>query len=199
MSKTFKCKCVLLGYQNTGKSCLVDRYVNDKFDNISQATIGCAFSLKHYFIDNSKVVFEIWDTAGNEKYFSILPMYFRNSDIILICIDLSNSDNIMNEIDYWIEYIDNIIDISSKIICIVGTKSDIKKTNFQNKDIIEEKYPDLFYIETSAKNNFNIDNLFSHCAQEVIKQNEALKNDIDLYAPFIIETESSCIDKCKMS
>ena len=126
-------------------------------------------------------------------------MYFRNSDIILICIDLSNSDNIMNEVNYWIEYIDNITDISSKIICIVGTKSDIKKGNFQNKDIIEKKYPDFFYIETSAKNNFNIDNLFSHCAEEIIKQNEVLENNIDIYSPFIIEPENSCIDKCRVN
>ena len=89
----YKVKCVLLGTENSGKSSLVYRYIDDKFNVNTQSTVGCAFNIKKFNLDKKSISLEIWDTAGNERYNSLLPMYYRSATIILICINLSTDFN----------------------------------------------------------------------------------------------------------
>ena len=79
-------KIVLLGDCNTGKSCLAIRYVNKQFSDVFSSTIGCSFLAKIVEKDNVRYGLDIWDTAGQERYRGLLPMYYRNSDMVIICV-----------------------------------------------------------------------------------------------------------------
>ena len=200
MNEQIRIKCVLLGHENSGKTSIVSRYIYNEFEKNIQATIGCAFNLKVFKIENIEVNLELWDTAGSERYKSLLPMYYRNADIILICIDLSiNNDK--DILDYWVEEIDERVDIKYKTVFVVGTKFDIK--NDINQEMIDNfliKYPEFKYIETSSKDNLNISKLFKDCVNAIINNKIILEDEYNrrgVYSFPEIEKETKCFEpKC---
>ena len=82
-------KYVFLGDEGIGKTSLILRYTHGIFLQYSESTIGCAFNAKPIKIDNTDVRIDIWDTAGQERYRAMMPMYYRNSDVVFLCVDLS--------------------------------------------------------------------------------------------------------------
>ena len=79
-----KFKIIFLGDQGTGKSSILNRFVSDKFNPNYQATIGLDFNSKNVKIDNQDVRLLLYDTAGQEKFRSLIPMYTRDAQIILL-------------------------------------------------------------------------------------------------------------------
>jgi small GTP-binding protein len=169
-------KCVLLGEANIGKTSIIVRYLYDKFHQFSESTIGCAFNNKIYKKGGSTYKIDIWDTAGQEKYRGLMPMYYRNADIVFICLDLSehNTKTIIDNYDYWKKQIDLHSDNLNRIIVIVGTKSDnrcISMTEENIRELIQES--NYEYFETSAKLNTGINEMFQHNVDNAIDILEA--------------------------
>ena len=81
-----KFKLIFLGDQSVGKSCIMNRFMNDTFTEEYQATIGLDFQSKNVQIDNQDIHLLLYDTAGQEKFRSLIPMYTRDANIILFCI-----------------------------------------------------------------------------------------------------------------
>merc|ERR1711998_73215 len=155
-------KCVMLGDQAVGKTSLVNRYILDKFFPYSETTIGATYNAKPIAFENKIYKLDIWDTAGQERYRSMVPLYYRNADIVFICIDLSTS-NINDNFRYWYNDLNNNTpENDNRLICLVGTKSDLK---IESNDMIIQQInvnnDNIFYIETSAKENKNISRLFN--------------------------------------
>ena len=83
-----KIKLVLLGNSGAGKTCIVKRMINNIFNVNNSSTIGAAYTI--YSIDKN-VKIEMWDTAGQERYHSLLPMYARGAEIIIVVIDVEKN------------------------------------------------------------------------------------------------------------
>ena len=64
-------KVVLLGDTGVGKSSLVLRFVTNNFKPYSESTIGASFMSKVLMVNGKQIKFQIWDTAGQEKYHSL--------------------------------------------------------------------------------------------------------------------------------
>lgn len=169
-------KFVLLGDSNTGKTSICLRYVSKKFEQIFQSTIGCSFLGKVLEIDNKNYNLDIWDTAGQERYRALLPMYYRNADVALICIEIDKSD-FSEEINYWINELDKYCDKINRITIIVGTKMDLineeEQETFKNK--MNTHYPKYRCFITSSKNNTGINELFNFGMNKCI-ENESINN-----------------------
>lgn len=148
-------KCVLLGNENTGKTSLLNRYMDDVFSLTPQATVGCSFKSNIVKCNGTDVKLDIWDTAGQERYRSILSMYYRNARVVLLCIDLSGEDPIQN-INYWLGELDNNCDIDDRVVYIVGTKSDIRSDDIADEISQYASDNDYTYFETSSKLHQNI-------------------------------------------
>ena len=80
----FQYKIVILGNSNVGKTCVVNRFANDVFLESSQPTIGANFVTKKIDMGNCYYKFEVWDTAGQEKYRSLTPMYYKGAAAAVI-------------------------------------------------------------------------------------------------------------------
>ena len=166
MDKTnfIRLKIVLVGNCGIGKTAILVRYVNTKFENVFRSTIGCSFLAKQINLNEKTYSLEIWDTAGQEAYRSILPMYYRNSDIAFLCFDLydNNISQIKEIIEIWLKELEKYKDNLHRIIYLVGTKSDLVSDNKKNlvKDFLLTYYKNYLYSETSSKNNLGIDNMF---------------------------------------
>mgnify|MGYP001255919897 CR=1 FL=1 len=93
-------KIGIIGDYSVGKSSIMNTYVYGEERSRHDSTIGVDFNHKIVEYQNHKFKLHIWDTAGQEIYRAILPMYYRNADVVFICIDMSNS-NSHETIDYW--------------------------------------------------------------------------------------------------
>jgi len=79
-----ECKLVLLGESGVGKSSLVLRFVTNNFRAATESTIGASFMSKMILVDGAPIKFQIWDTAGQEKYHSLAPMYYKGAAAAII-------------------------------------------------------------------------------------------------------------------
>ena len=95
--------------------------------------VSCEFSQKSLLIDNQKLTFLIWDTCGQERYFSLTKSFFKNSNGVVIVFDPNYAS--FQNLNSWIEDAQEIL---GKIIPIVilANKSDIE-TNLKKVEDYE--------------------------------------------------------------
>ena len=155
-----KYKLIFLGDQSVGKSCILNRFLNDTFIEDYQATIGLDFQSKNVQIDNQDIHLLLYDTAGQEKFRSLIPMYTRDANIILLVYDISNKDSFTN-LSLWLKDLTNV-NMEEVIICIVGNKIDLNDKRAVNteegKKFAEEH--DFIFQEISAKPGEGFSDLF---------------------------------------
>ena len=166
---TPKYKLIFLGDQNVGKSSILNRFLNDTFVEEYQATIGLDFQSKNVQIDNQDVHLLLYDTAGQEKFRSLIPMYTRDANIILLVYDITNKESFEN-LYAWLKDLTNI-NINEVIICIVGNKIDLnEKREVSNEE--GQKYAqehDFIFQEVSAKTGEGFSELFYKSLFEKIR------------------------------
>jgi small GTP-binding protein len=176
-------KCVLLGNENAGKTSLLNRYISNSFNDAPHTTIGCDLKTSSINCGGTQVNMDIWDTAGQERFRSILSMYYRNALVVLLCIDLTRK-NPIDQINYWLDELDQNCDTPNRIICIVGTKSDIRSDDIVNEIESFSKENNYTYFETSSKFSQNINEVFNETCtlawQIIIDQNTF--DEVDLAA-----------------
>jgi small GTP-binding protein len=153
-----KIKLVLLGNSGAGKTCIVQRMINNIFNVNSSSTIGAAYTI--YNIDKN-VKIEMWDTAGQERFYSLLPMYARGAEIIIVVIDINKS--IDEQFVKWNKYIeDNQKRFSPHFkLFLVFNKNDLNN-DFEIPKSILEQTQYTFITLVSAKTAHNIDKLKTH-------------------------------------
>ena len=85
-------KVVLIGESGVGKTTLISQFTKGIFNPELMSTNGATFSTKkNEFIEYKKTIsFEIWDTAGQEKYRSLAKMFFKDATVALIVYDITN-------------------------------------------------------------------------------------------------------------
>jgi Ras-related protein Rab-6A len=158
--ETPKYKLIFLGDQNVGKSSILNRFLNDTFVEEYQATIGLDFQSKNVQIENQDIHLLLYDTAGQEKFRSLIPMYIRESNIILLVYDITRKESFDN-IPRWFSDVLNIKS-NEAIYVLVGNKIDLKDqrkvTYNEGKKLADEK--NIIFEEVSAKTGENFEELF---------------------------------------
>ena len=154
-SPVTKIKLVLIGNSAAGKTCIVQRMVNNMFTLNDSSTIGAAYTI--YSIDKNLKI-EMWDTAGQERFYSLLPMYARGAEIIIIVIDIDK--NIDEQFVKWSKYIeDNKKRFSSHFkLFLLFNKYDLNE-EFEIPKPIMDQTQYAFISLVSAKSAHNIDKL----------------------------------------
>ena len=152
-------KLLLLGDSLVGKTSILVKYINDKFDSSSISTIGVDYMDKIIDYKNIKIKLQIWDTSGQEKFRSITKNFYRNTDGLFVVFDLTKKES-YDHVKIWINDAKSHNESIKPIL--LGNKSDLSDerkvgnetaTNFANKN-------NLKYLETSAKNGNNINEAF---------------------------------------
>jgi Ras-related protein Rab-11A len=164
-------KILIIGDSTTGKTNILSKYLHNKFDKTSKATIGVELSRKIYNIKNDKVEAQIWDTAGQERYRSMTKAYYKGALGALIVYDITKKETFGN-IENWIDDIRNSADKKVSII-LIGNKNDLEQEREVSKDSGEMKARQFgfAYMETSALNGTNIELAFQTLIEEVYKKN----------------------------
>ena len=179
MSNENKFKIIFLGDPGVGKSSIINRFSQDKFDSNYQATIGLDFHTKNVMIENQNMKLLLYDTAGQEKFRSLIPMYIRDANIIIIVYDINNKDSFTHT-SFWINEIKDLKREDS-ITALVGNKCDMDKklvTTDEGKNLAKEK--GMIFKEVSAKSGLNIENLFYKDIFDEIAVKYNLKENINI-------------------
>ncbi len=152
-------KLIIVGDPGVGKTSLLLRYVEDRFEEEYLSTIGVDFYMQTLNIDKNEVKLQIWDTGGQEKFANIRPGYYIGAAGALIVFDATNSSS-FNNLEKWMmevqKYRPNIP------MVIVQNKVDLER-KIEKDDVkaFIETY-NLPVFETSAKDNVNIDTMFRY-------------------------------------
>jgi small GTP-binding protein len=154
-------KLVVVGDSSVGKTHLIRRWSDQSFDESSQSTIGISYQMKTVSVDDIDVKVQICDTAGDEKFNSLAPAYFRGAHAALVVYDVT-SDRSFASLDNWLKQIHDHTGCST-VILIVGNKCDLimeRAVAIDDGERYAGKY-DFAFMETSAKDGVNINESFS--------------------------------------
>jgi len=169
-------KVVLVGDTKVGKSCILSRFVQGTFDRNMPATIGAAFLSKVITTSNGPVRLQLWDTAGQEKFRSLAPMYYRSSSVAVLVYDVTSKSSLTNLEDWSAEIADKAPH-NIKLV-VIGNKSDMVDERVIPTDMAQEianKMGAVLFAETSAKTGAGINEIFSKIADLDIAQEDVIE------------------------
>jgi small GTP-binding protein len=166
-------KILVIGESAVGKSCLLLRYTDNKFQETFMTTIGVDFKTKYIEVDHVRVKLQIWDTAGQEKFRSITKAYYRGAHGILVVFDVSRRDT-FNQTRMWVDSIrDSSTDSNPIDVILVGNKCDLERVVSTEEGEDLAKQFQIPYFETSAKDATNVDKAFTSLATAALKRRQA--------------------------
>lgn len=162
-------KVVVIGEQSVGKTCILQRLVDNTFNPNTPPTISNSTSKFTCTAPNGKeVTLTIWDTAGQEKYRSLTNVYFRDSQAAIIVYDATNTSPVQ-EIKQWIESYRNVVGPKCYIVVaanktdLVTDKSGLKSRVYE----LESELSGVPVLTVSAKEGEGIQQLFEYVAEKV--------------------------------
>ena len=171
-------KIITLGDSSVGKTSIINRFINDTFDEELTPTLGIKHTFKTLEINNTKVKLSVIDTNGQEKYRSLSVSYFRHADVVLFIFNL-NEPLSFNNIQEWINVF-NDNNNKKKVILkyLIGSKSDLEQRVEQN--LIDEfaNNNNMLYMATSAKTNNQINELFQKIGEDILEEEEKKTNNM---------------------
>ncbi len=171
-----KLKIILLGEFGSGKTSLINRYINNKFNNFGQATIGSDVKSKKFEVDkNLTAELLIHDTTNEEKLGKITRNYYLDAHGAIIVFDLTNEQSFL-KLKYWMDELNSNAP-KDIVLCILGNKADLdvdRKVKFEDAKNLAG---DHLYYEVSAKTGNNVSLAFEQLTIGVIeKQKEEESN-----------------------
>ena len=162
MAAKYIIKILTLGDTMVGKSSIVLRFSENKFDDNQFATIGIDFKTKYLKIGDSAVKVLIWDTAGQEKFQNIAKQYYKGANGVLLIYDIGNRKS-FQRIDFWLKELKENNRIDELFVCLVGNKSDLEDKRVITTEEGESyaKSNDIPFFEVSAKTGKGVIELFN--------------------------------------
>jgi small GTP-binding protein len=164
-------KIIIVGDPNSGKSSTVLRYVDHAFKHSYIPTIGVNVSVKTLKIGNDQVELSLWDLAGQAKYSTFRQQFYQNAQGAVFVYDRTNPASFESIPKWFSDIKKNHPDFSKLRHCICGNKSDlvdrIQISNTQGQNLANSL--NSRYLETSAKDNININEIFVKMSQELIE------------------------------
>eukprot|EP01105_Mastigella_eilhardi_P028365 TRINITY_DN928_c0_g1_i1.p1 TRINITY_DN928_c0_g1~~TRINITY_DN928_c0_g1_i1.p1 ORF type:complete len:221 (-),score=54.79 TRINITY_DN928_c0_g1_i1:96-758(-) len=166
-------KVVLLGEAATGKTSIVSRLTENKFQEGKESTVGASFQVYRLNYLNKPVTLEIWDTAGAERFRSLTPMYYRGSVAAVIVYDITKRES-FDTMKSWLQELK--VEAQPAVIMVVGNKLDLSSARTVPFSMLEEFVASIeqeggekpLYSECSAKTGQNVKQVFLDVAKALV-------------------------------
>jgi small GTP-binding protein len=128
---------VVCGDFGIGKTAFVNRLRSNRFDaRASMIIMGTPLNDHSHQVDINGTLVSLSDTAGQEKFDSLTPIYFRNADVAIFAYDVTNEKSVANLAKHYQVFRAGAIE-NCKVV-VVGLKSDRKADKTVNLSQAEE-------------------------------------------------------------
>ena len=172
-------KIILLGNCGVGKTNIIIRYVNNEFREDEIATLSSYYVTKKLIINDKKILLNIWDTAGQEKYMSVTKMLIQETDILILCYSIVDEVS-FKKLDVWLNSVIEVIG-DDFTLGILGNKSDL----IENEAISEEegeKYAKehnaIFKLVSAKVDKIGIEKFFHSLIERYINDTERTQRKV---------------------
>ena len=150
-------KLVLVGDGGVGKTTFVKRHLTGEFEKKYIATLGVEVHPMPFFTNHGQVLFNVWDTAGQEKLGGLRDGYYIGGQCAIIMFDTCSRITYGN-VPKWYKDLTRVCE--SIPIVLVGNKVDIKDRKVKAKQITFHRKKNLQYYDISAKSNYQFEKPF---------------------------------------
>ena len=179
MADNITCKVVLVGESGVGKTCIIQRYINNTYNENTESTQASTYSFKTVEYKNFKksISFDIWDTAGQELYRSVARNFYLNAAIGILVYDIKRRESFEALKEYWYEELKSSGE-ENIVFGLAGNKCDL----FQKEQVTEEegkkfaKEINALFQLTSCKESVGIDELFEQCGKKYLEMNKLIES-----------------------
>ena len=172
-------KIIIVGDSGVGKSCLSIKASRNYFEDFYSPTVGFEFLTFNVKVEDTSVKLQIWDTCGQEVYRSLISSFFRSASLAIIVYSIDSEES-FNNIEKWLNDIKTQSNPDIKIF-LVGNKADLedkRKISHEEGEKLSNDHKFSYFMETSAKTGFNVQNVFIEAAKKLYLQHEEIKNRI---------------------
>jgi len=172
-------KIMMIGESGVGKSCIVQRFVNDTYDEDSVPTVGADFSRKIVKTsDGHRVNMMVWDTAGQERFRALTTSYYRGIHAFFVVYDVSDMES-FKRVSYWLDEIKNNATLPDALRVLVANKIDLRNsaesdsghvyvTRKEGADFAREN--SMLFFECSALTREGVFQAFEEVAYKIIEE-----------------------------
>ena len=165
-------KVVLLGETGVGKTCIINQFIDNKFDQNVLSSLNAQFVTKTIeYIDFGKAIkFDIWDTVGQERFRSMAKIFYKDARVIIFVYDITSLKTFEALQNFWYNEIKNNCN-ETPVIALVGNKTDLYAEQKVEPSVAREfadKIGAIFQL-TSAKKNEGIPNLFDNIGKKYLQ------------------------------
>ena len=168
-------KAVLLGESGVGKTCIIARFINNTFENNIMSTTGASYAGKTMAFEEfggKCIKFEIWDTAGQEKYRALTKIFYKDAGVAILVYDITRKESFDELKEYWYNQIKECAP-KNIVIGIAANKCDL----YDNEQVSEDEARNFaneigaVFKLTSASTNQGIEELFKGVGCKVLDPN----------------------------
>ena len=156
-------KVVIVGDSGVGKTCVINRYYYGSFTENGSPTVGTAYVRCKVDLESGPVYLCLWDTAGQEKYANLVPIYVRDSNCVIICFDLTR-ENSLQTVQRYRSMLNEALPSEVPIV-ICGNKLDLCEDQTAGREVHQwAMQNNMSSFSISAKTGQGIDDMFQEIA-----------------------------------
>ena len=162
-------KLILVGDGGVGKTTFVKRHLTGEFEKKYVATLGVEVHPLTFFTNRGPIKFNVWDTAGQEKFGGLRDGYYIQGQCAIIMFDVTSRITYKN-VPNWHRDLTRVCDNIPIVLC--GNKVEIKDRKVKAKQITFHRKKNLQYYDISAKSNYNFEKPFLWLAKKLSGDNQ---------------------------
>lgn len=163
-TNTPRFKLVLVGDGGTGKTTFVKRHLTGEFEKKYVATLGVEVHPLKFCTNHGEIMFDVWDTAGQEKFGGLRDGYYINGLCAIIMFDVTSRVTYKN-VPNWHRDLFRVCEDIPMVLC--GNKVDMRDRKVKAKNITFHRKKNIQYYDISAKSNYNYEKPFLWLAKQL--------------------------------
>lgn len=194
-------KYVVIGEAGVGKTSIARQFVLNDYIDRYNTTIGIDFSCKTIIVNDVYIKIQIWDTAGQETFRSLISSYYKDTIGVIIVID-DYTEKSLENIKYWQQEYYKKEQFNQNVFFMVLVNKIDSFTNSPKCDLIQNYCNDnnIIFYGVSAKTGCNINESFRYFTTHIYQLTRDSPTEINgikkCYVKFDKEARSSYPYNC---